>query len=223
MKESEPFVRVMINCTGSAKEHKALMKRYAVKGFPAVVFLDPNGQEVERFCGNCDASEFLNLFRTLTERYHPARRLRKSVDDLAELRKWIEERIDRLGHDDPEVRGEAIADLERLKLVLESALQIAVRSEDPEVRVRAGHLQGRKGPAPIVVPVRAHSVVEQDNFKVEFDCAGEGVVSFTLSGADAERLELVNPRGAVIETTTRGGKLPQGFGMASELRIYPRP
>ena len=81
MKASEAFERVIVNCTApgtcfeKTEEGAALMKRFNVKGWPHVIFLDPMGEQVRRVQGGCGAVTYRKAMEHVAERFTPQRRL----------------------------------------------------------------------------------------------------------------------------------------------------
>lgn len=179
VKASKEFERIIVNCT---KESPATAKRFDVKGFPTVLILGAKGEVLERVCGVRSAAEW----RTILSRHSPQRRLQDAPE---ELKAWIARRVEQLGSDDWEVRERASKELAQLKAALDAALDRAVRSDDPEVRARAGAIR----PAPIVVPIKAHQTVKVGAVEVEFGCSGSGGVDYTIRGVKAARVEIVPP------------------------------
>ena len=88
------------------------MKQYEVKGWPTVIFLDPEGKPVDRFV-SCKKPDFVvNKLKSLRKRYPPV------------LAKWVGLRalVGKLEHRDPKVRREAAAELRRVRAALDAAL-----------------------------------------------------------------------------------------------------
>lgn len=88
------------------------MKKYKVKAWPTVIFLDPEGKPVDRF-SSCKKSDFVvKKLKSLRKPYPPA------------LERWYGLRalVGKLEHKDPKVRRVAAAELRRVRAALDAAL-----------------------------------------------------------------------------------------------------
>jgi hypothetical protein len=81
--------------------------------------------------------------------------------------------------------------------------------------------------APVTVKVEAHATKKEGAWSVEFGCSGAEEVFFRIEGGTPARLELVASDGRTLAASWSGrgkftdARLPEGFGPAAELRIYP--
>ena len=121
VKATGDFARVMVNCTAPGRDFETtaegsrLMKQYEVKGWPTVIFLDPEGKPVDRF-SSCRKPDFvLNKLKILRKRYPPA------LEQWAGLRALV----GKLEHKDPNVRRQAAVELRRVRAALDAALVAA--------------------------------------------------------------------------------------------------
>ena len=125
MKASERFERVMINCTApgtcfeKTKEAAALMKRFEVRGWPHVLFLDPMGEFVERIRGGCGPETYLKRMDRIATKYDPARRL----EELAPGERVME--LARAARGDGPAAKRAKEELRRLRDAAAAALALA--------------------------------------------------------------------------------------------------
>lgn len=150
MAASRGFARIYIDCTGSLgpgepkPESRELMTRFELHGFPTVMFLDPEGNVVEKLCGAQAPEAWLEVMDRLAERWVRFEDLDEQVAGDEAPWTWIRERIGELGAEEFEVRDHATAELTRLREALEAALRLAAQSEDLEVRLRAKRIAGEE-------------------------------------------------------------------------------
>jgi hypothetical protein len=219
VRESERFVRVMVDGTGGKR--RETLSAYRVTGFPTVLLLDPAGREADRVAGMIGADALRERLRTVADRHEAAVRLERHAAALGELGAWISGRVAKLGDPDVEVRARAAAELASLKAALDAALQVAARSRDAETSAQARRIVSPPERPPVVIPVAAHTRAERDGFVVEFECGGADALSFRIVAGSPRRIEVVNADGKVAETDEKG-RLPRGFGYPREMRLYRR-
>lgn len=93
-------------------------------------------------------------------------------------------------------------------------------------RVAALDFRTWKPPEPVVVRVAEGATVVAGAFRVKFGCAKNRRVRYRLSGAQPARIVAVNAGGATVEeiwhpTAMNTIYLPEDFGQAVRLRLYP--
>lgn len=149
VKASEEFVPVYVDCTSSTGIRRELrdemMRKHGVRGYPTVVFLAPDGVVLKRMCGNCGAEEFLAEMAAIAAPWRIDRRLPRALEEVGDLRGWIEARVEKLGDADVEVRERATAELQALRDALDAALRLGQEGADPERRERIRAILRRAG------------------------------------------------------------------------------
>jgi len=114
-----------------------------------------------------------------------------------------------------------------------AAIRVLV-AEGEKVHERVYDLRTGKGSAPeapadgaVVIPVEAHATKKAGAWAVEFGCSSAEEVFFRIEGGTPARVVLVAKDGRTMAASWKGkgeftdAKIPEGFGPAVELRIYP--
>ncbi len=208
---SRSFVPVWLDCDADG----SLRKKYEMEGrAPDLLFLDPSGKAPE-VARSHKPRELETQMRVIASKWET---LRLKEDPF----EWLQQRARSLADPDIDVREKATQDLRKLKEALTAALELAAKSDDAELRDRAQLVRGEEKPAPIVIPVQAHSVQTVGPVQVEFVCVNtDAIWGATITGVDYWKVEVIGAKGQV-RPFVQGERLPKEFGIPKELRIYPR-
>jgi len=208
---AKSFVPVWLDCDTDG----SLREKYGMEGRTVdLLFLDPSGKATE-VARSHKPRELESQMRAVASRWEVLH-----IQDAPF--EWLRQRARALGDPDIEVRDGATQDLRKLGEALAAALELADKSEDAELRARAQLVRGEEKPAPIVVPVKAHSVQTVGPAKVEFGCVNaDAIWGATISGVDFVKVEIIGANDQVRPFVERE-PLPKEFGIPKALRIYPR-